>query len=235
MDIPFGVTPIELPDRAAALLWIEENQLARRNLSDDQRAVMVKSVAKRRAALRAKLQREEAAEAAAAAKKRGTKTSERDTVSRPDKAQKIKTGKNHNAALAKEHNLPERKLRQAGEVLDNAADLENKVRSGEMTLAQAKREIQERQTPEEAPAPKHSNPHAEYLRLLRDLDTPRFLDTIKALPPTDYVKEQILELSRKATKRIRDIQERITQQYFAPQDYQRGTGGAEAPPPHKFN
>ncbi len=37
-------------DVDAALLWIEENQLGRRNLADDQRAIIAGRVAKRRAA-----------------------------------------------------------------------------------------------------------------------------------------------------------------------------------------
>ena len=36
LGIPFGVLGIELPDREAALDWIDRNQLGRRNLTRDQ-------------------------------------------------------------------------------------------------------------------------------------------------------------------------------------------------------
>ncbi len=45
-----------LPSREHALLWIEENQLGRRNLTDGQRGDIAYSVLKRRAAL-AKIER----------------------------------------------------------------------------------------------------------------------------------------------------------------------------------
>src|SRR5437899_3381490 len=39
---------VKLPDRDAALLWIEENQAGRRNLTDDQRAMIWASILQRR-------------------------------------------------------------------------------------------------------------------------------------------------------------------------------------------
>jgi hypothetical protein len=59
-----------------------------------------------------------------------------DTVS-PPLAEEWKPSKNHNTTLAKEHHIPERKLRQAGKVLDKAPELAAKVRVGEMPLAKA--------------------------------------------------------------------------------------------------
>jgi hypothetical protein len=38
--IPFKVTPLDFADRGAALQWTVLNQMGRRNLSDDQRAVL---------------------------------------------------------------------------------------------------------------------------------------------------------------------------------------------------
>jgi hypothetical protein len=139
----FGVTPIELPDREAALLWIEENQLGRRNLSDAQRAVIVKSIERRRASTPEA--RKAQTEAATTAKKLG-KTVD-DTVS---STEKTKRSKGNNSELAKKHNIPERQLRYAGEIeaaAENAAEgspikeLPAKVRAGEIDLLEARREI----------------------------------------------------------------------------------------------
>lgn len=48
-DVLFTTTIIgDLPDRKAVHLWIEERQLGRRNLTDDQRAVIADSVRERR-------------------------------------------------------------------------------------------------------------------------------------------------------------------------------------------
>jgi hypothetical protein len=49
--LPFRVAPIELESREHARLWIEENQLGRRNLTDDQRAMIAQAVMERRSAL----------------------------------------------------------------------------------------------------------------------------------------------------------------------------------------
>ena len=50
-DIKYQTVEIALSTRERVLLWIEENQLGRRNLTDDQRATIVESVVERRAAL----------------------------------------------------------------------------------------------------------------------------------------------------------------------------------------
>src|SRR5947208_13231961 len=49
--IDFRVQPIDLPSRERARLWIESNQLGRRNLPDDARAVLALSALERRAKL----------------------------------------------------------------------------------------------------------------------------------------------------------------------------------------
>src|SRR5437879_813897 len=49
--IPFCVEAVELESRAHALLWIESNQLGRRNLPDDVRAMIALSILERRCRL----------------------------------------------------------------------------------------------------------------------------------------------------------------------------------------
>jgi 16S rRNA G966 N2-methylase RsmD len=49
--IPFNVEKLDLPDREAALLWVEENQLFRHDLTDDQRAAIAVRILRRRTTL----------------------------------------------------------------------------------------------------------------------------------------------------------------------------------------
>lgn len=194
--LPFMTTQVDVETREEALLWIEEHQLGRRNLNDDQRATIVKSAAKRRAKLWAPL----------AAKKREDAKKEipHDAVPCADN-KAPKKGANCDATLSKEHRIPERKLRQAGKGVDKAPELAAKVRAGELTLAKAVREVEAR----EESKPFVRNPHRELLDRLRELNTPRFLDTIKALPPADNVKEQVFQESKAVRKLIDAIIERI--------------------------
>lgn len=50
LGIPFRVDPVDLPDRASALLWVAENQLNRPDLTPDQRAAVALHVHHQRAA-----------------------------------------------------------------------------------------------------------------------------------------------------------------------------------------
>jgi N6-adenosine-specific RNA methylase IME4 len=124
-------------DRDEALLWMEENQIGRRNLSDDQRSVFALSIQERRSKVAVRT-------AASIGGKSGGKGRARnsvsDTLAEPLKEQpKTDTRKD----VAKEFNLPERKLRTVAEVKKAAPELIEKVRAGETTLLQAKREIKE--------------------------------------------------------------------------------------------
>src|SRR5271165_4552615 len=38
--IPYEIEQVDLPDRETALLWVEQHQLARHDLADDQRAAL---------------------------------------------------------------------------------------------------------------------------------------------------------------------------------------------------
>jgi 16S rRNA G966 N2-methylase RsmD len=48
LDIPFKVEQVHLPTRQAALMWVEEHQLTRYDLSDDQRAAIAVRIMRRR-------------------------------------------------------------------------------------------------------------------------------------------------------------------------------------------
>ncbi len=133
----YGVTYLELPDRNAALLWIAENQLGRRNVTDDQRAMLIKAIER----LRAKTPEAKAIQTAAARKaKSDGKSVDSKTLSTEKKFA--------NAELAKKHKVPQRKLPDAGTVLAAAEkpnapqaikDLPAKVRRGEMKVSEARK------------------------------------------------------------------------------------------------
>lgn len=152
-DIPFGTTPIELPDREAALLWIDENQLGRRNLNDSQRGLIAGRVANCRAEIS---RRERAAEAGkSGGNGRSKKKSSLGNTALPELNDEQPTPRIANEVAAKS-NIPLRKVR-AGQKLDKAAQkseegkqLVKKVQDGEMTLAQAMREVRA-----ESPAEPH--------------------------------------------------------------------------------
>ena len=123
--VDFHLDPNNEDRREDALLWIEENQLARRNLTDDQRAVMSARVANRRIAMSKKER------ASTAGRGNGKANLGNDALpkSKPRIAQEV----------AKENKIPLRKLRAAQKLDKNAPDLAKKVLDGEMPLAKAAR------------------------------------------------------------------------------------------------
>jgi hypothetical protein len=110
-----------VPDREAVKLWILEHQVGRRNLTDDQRAVIWNEIRERRAAIARTEQLQQARDS-----KAGVLTVEDETT--PTEA-KQRT----RAAVAKEANLPERKLRAAQEI--KAADPELSERAANSLFA----------------------------------------------------------------------------------------------------
>jgi N6-adenosine-specific RNA methylase IME4 len=134
LKLPFKTKPLDFPSRDHALLWIEENQLGRRNLSDDQRAMVAQGAIERRSKLRMAEQRKAAAES----RWHKDDKCEQDNVSRSHAAE-IKPATR--TEVARENNIPERKLRTAAEIKKASPELAQKVRDGAMPLAAARREI----------------------------------------------------------------------------------------------
>lgn len=112
-------------NREAALLWIEENQAGRRNLTDDQRAVIWDRIAERRSRI---------ARAEGAAKARAAKA-DPSVSAKTAKSEKRDTRK----AVAREARLSEKKLRAVRELRRKDPALAEKVRKGEITLREAMR------------------------------------------------------------------------------------------------
>jgi site-specific DNA-methyltransferase (adenine-specific) len=136
--IAFDVRKISLPSRDAAKLWIRLNQLGRRNLTDDQRAIIADEV------------REDMAKAARAASvqraglARHGKVSVEATVA-PTEKPRVRE------QIARKAHVSERKLRKAKAVRQASPALAEKVRRGETTLNKAVKEIR-KQAKEQAKA-----------------------------------------------------------------------------------
>jgi N6-adenosine-specific RNA methylase IME4 len=133
---PFKVLRIILPDRTAARIWVRWNQLGRRNLTDDQRAMQVAGLVDD---LAKQSKRQRAVNARAAVVERHptkTKPDSRDAVSResgPDKTS-VRT------KTSKRARVSERKVKQAQSLRKRAPDLAAKVATGELPLAEAVRQ-----------------------------------------------------------------------------------------------
>ncbi len=136
-NIPFKTEYVQLDDRDHALLWIEQNQLGRRNLTDDQRAVIADSVRERRSEI---AKRERTAHATAS---RRTNVSDgvSDTKVKLHSVTPPRPKADNRAAVAKEMRIPERKLKAVMEIKKAAPELVGRVRAGELSLAEARRQV----------------------------------------------------------------------------------------------
>lgn len=147
--IEFSIVEKAFADRTDAMIWIRRNQLARRNLTDDQRSIN----AERLRQLESQKVKSESARKkgiASGESRRGDKSNTSDNVSdqfnvdRPiplhdDAVEKPKRDTRKETAEAT--GLPERKLKGAALVVKNRPDLADKVEQGEIKLADAVREI----------------------------------------------------------------------------------------------
>jgi N6-adenosine-specific RNA methylase IME4 len=167
-NISYNIKNIEFDDRDAAKLWVYENQLGRRNLTTDQTASIGFAILELRTAIEKKLRAQKAGEKrveTAERKPDGTLgTSLSDTLSDklvvPSQAQaqnlgmvgevnvepKPKIKKDSRASVAKELNIPERKLRDISEIAKTKPEVVKEIANGTITIAQAKREIKREET-----------------------------------------------------------------------------------------
>jgi N6-adenosine-specific RNA methylase IME4 len=130
--IEFDVKEKNFPDREHVKLWIGEHQLGRRNLTDDQRAIVANDVRETRSAI-ARVER--AKEARASVQDRNPVNSDL----RAKSAHKSEPQLPSRAAVAKETNLPERKIRLAQEIKKAAPKVHEMVRAGTVSLTEGKK------------------------------------------------------------------------------------------------
>lgn len=132
--IRFAVKPIAFPDRLDARIWIRRNQLGRRNLTDDMRAVQV-------AGLVADLTAQSKRARASAAGKAGGRNHPAKTFSLRDNTdRKLKNKSGLRPRIAKREGVSERKVKQVQTLQKRAPDLVEKVAGGELKLKDAIRQ-----------------------------------------------------------------------------------------------
>jgi N6-adenosine-specific RNA methylase IME4 len=132
-----STTISDLPDRDSVKLWIEERQLGRRNLTDDQRAVIADSVRERRSDAAKKERAAEAGKVGGNGRPKDSSLSH--TLS--DKLSDNKPKQDTRVAVSKEARVPRRKLDTIAEVKRKAPELVPRIRAGSMSLADAKRQV----------------------------------------------------------------------------------------------
>jgi hypothetical protein len=193
--IPYNVAYVTLPDRDAALLWIEANQLGRRNLTDDQRAIMLDSVRERRAKI------------SLANRPQNTGKATEETSS----SVKVRT----RTAVADEGRVSEWKLRGAQEVHKARPDLAAKVRTGGLTIVQPKREIREAKPvkvhviTEQAAPVKGEASFEELVMKLRSLDCRKYGKVLSKACAYRPDREILLERVEKAIGQLEKMRDRL--------------------------
>ena len=132
-EIFYETTEIELPDRESAKLWIEENQIGRRNLTTDQRAAVAYRIMERRVAI-SKKQR--------AAKAGASHGSDRNLVvhgSHQDEG-----APRQRERTAREHKISTRKIREIATLAKTDPDIVARIANAEISLRNAKEAVLER-------------------------------------------------------------------------------------------
>lgn len=129
LGIGFKTKALSFPDIAAAKLWILEHQVGRRNLTDDQRAVIWNDIREQRAAV---------SRAAATAKARDAKANRADQAGPvEDNASPTEPKPRTIETVAAESKIPERTLRKARGLKKTNPDLYERVRAGTISLREA--------------------------------------------------------------------------------------------------
>ena len=123
--LPYDTAEIELPDRESAKLWIEENQIGRRNLTTDQRAAVAYRIMQRRGEI-SKKQR--------AAKAGASRGSDRNLVvhSVPPSSPRQRE------QTARDHHISTRQIREIAALAKVDADIVNRIANAEISLRDAK-------------------------------------------------------------------------------------------------
>jgi len=129
--IPYDTTEIELPDREAAKLWIEENQIGRRNLTTDQRAAVAYRILKRRVSISKK---QRAAKAAAS----------RGRISVVHVSHQGEGQPRQRERTAREHRISARKIREIALLAKTDPDIVTRIANAEISLRDAKEAMLER-------------------------------------------------------------------------------------------
>jgi hypothetical protein len=130
--LAYDATEIELPDRESAKLWIEENQIGRRNLTTDQRAAVAYRIMQRRVAV-SKKQR--------AAKAGSARPSGNLVVHVGHQAE---TTPRQRERTAREHQISTRKIREIASLAKTDPGIVDRIANADISLRDAKEAMLER-------------------------------------------------------------------------------------------
>jgi ParB-like nuclease family protein len=133
-DIPFQMVEVRITSREEATLWILEHQAGRRNLTDDQRAIIWDNIREQRSRVE-RIKR--------AAKGGDAKAG---NVAAASGSNEPRSKEPTRAAVAREAKLPERKLRTAQALKKHEPELSQKVLSGDLTLRDAAKRLTRNKT-----------------------------------------------------------------------------------------
>jgi N6-adenosine-specific RNA methylase IME4 len=134
--IKFEITQLEFESRDHAMAWIDERQLGRRNLDDDKRAMVAQDLVERRSRI-AVIKQREIARAAKAAER--SECAESAHSEEPTGKQKRSKPNRTRTAVAKERNIPDKKLRHAAEIKKADKNVAYMVLAGTVKLTEAKK------------------------------------------------------------------------------------------------
>jgi hypothetical protein len=204
LNIPFGITRLDLDSREDALQWIRRNQLARRNVTDAYRKILTQKIAEGEAKLSRKNQHK------SLAPENGGETSKKRTQDR----------------VAKEHGVSKHSLEQA-KIINDAAEKNPegaavlaKVRDGEITSLSAAVKMVKPEAPKKRKG--HQTPEAQNRRFQMglgaltgtyvgigtlDIALAMSKSTEKEIRHTLDALEDIHDASEKLTKQVRKILE----------------------------
>ena len=150
-SISFRTVEIDLPSRERVLQWIDQNQLGRRNLTDDQRAAIAVRVFERQT----ELEKKKRAQAGRA--RGGDATPEQKAKRLEDTAVSKRSTKDRSRkAVSKAARVSERTLRTVQKIAKVKPGMVKAIAAGEKTVAEVKREIRA----EEREALRHPAPGA---------------------------------------------------------------------------
>ena len=135
--VRFGVSRLDVPTRVDARVWIRWNQLGRRNLTDDQRAMQVAGLVEDLTAISKKARAQAGRRAGGDATPEQKANRSVDTASSKRSAtpaERVRT------TTSKRARVSERKVKQAATLKQRSPELAEKVTAGEVTLVEAMRQ-----------------------------------------------------------------------------------------------
>jgi hypothetical protein len=132
LGIPYKTLEIELPSREAAKLWIEENQVGRRNLSPDQRAAIAFRILQRRVAMSKRERARKGGLSGGAGRTR---------ISLVVTSSTKQAGPRQREIAAAQHGVSQRSLRAVTELAKQNPAIVEQIVNGELTIKDARERL----------------------------------------------------------------------------------------------